>query len=729
MKSHLKKLTLVGLVLIFLLGAAVPAFGATQKVRVFVGFAPGSKAAVQQALTAAGADFHYTFDDLNSFVVSVPEKALNGLSKNPNVVDIEEDVERYPISITPATGTFAAQADTIDANGQTVPWGVDAVQARQVWDANLDGSFDAGAPTGSGVTVCIIDTGYYSGHEDLAGASLLGGTSQVDNDPFTDGYGHGTHVAGTIAAQNNSFGVIGVAPEVSFYIVKYFDNSGAATFASDLIAAANDCANNGADIISMSLGGGRSSGRENRTFANLYAAGVLSIAAAGNDGNTALSYPASYDSVMSVAALDENMAIADFSQQNSQVEIAAPGVAVLSTLPYIETNSLSAGGVDYSANHVEFSARGTGSGTLTDGGLCDTVGAWSGQVVLCERGTISFYDKVHNVELGGGTAAVIYNNEPGNFFGTLGDGFTSSIVGISLSQADGQFLVANMLGQSASFTSQVDWPASGYEAWNGTSMATPHVSAVAALLKSANPSATPAEIRQALTATAQDLGAAGRDVAFGYGLVQAADALAYMGGGTTNAAPTVSINSPANNSTFTAGDTVNFSGSASDAEDGNLSGSIVWTSSLDGALGTGASVSFVLSAGTHTITASVTDSGGKTTTDSITVNVSGGGTGGGTLHVAVSTDQASYSKGTAQITVSVTDDGGAAVAGASVSVSITTPSGKVYNGSATTDSAGQATFSYRVNAKKDGSGLYSVDATATLTGYTPGSGSTTFTVQ
>lgn len=730
-KQLFPKSLVAGLVIILLLTAAVPAFGAAEKARVFVGFTPGGKAATQQALTAAGADFLYTFDNLNSFVVTVPAKALKGLANNPNITDIEDDVERFPVEITPAKGILAPAADTTFPSGQTVPWGVDAVQARDIWDANNDGSVDAGAPSGAGVNVCIIDTGYYSAHEDLSGASLLGGESQVDNDPFTDGYGHGTHVAGTIAGQDNGLGVIGVAPDVSFYIVKYFDNSGAATFASDLIAAANACANNGADIISMSLGGSRSSGRENRTFNNLYNAGILSIAAAGNDGNTAYSYPASYDSVMSVAAIDEALAIADFSQQNDQVEIAAPGVAVLSTLPFVELNSLTVGGVEYQANHVEFSARGAGSGTLTDGGLCDSVGAWSGQVVLCERGTVSFLDKVANVEAGGGAAAVIYNNEPGNFFGTLGDGASSGIVGLSLSQEDGQFLVANMLGTSASFSSEYIWPTSGYEAWNGTSMATPHVSAVAALLWSANPSATNAEIRDAMNATAFDLGAAGRDVAFGYGLVQAAAAMDFLGGGTppSNTPPTVSIDSPANGSSFTAGDTVSFSGSASDAEDGNLSGSISWTSSLDGSLGTGASVSAALSTGTHTITASVTDSAGATATDTITVTVSGGGTGGGALHVAVTTDQASYSKGTAQITVSVTDDGGAAVAGASVSVTILTADGTQYSGSATTDATGEATFSYRVNAKKDGSGTYTVDATASLTGYTPGSGSTTFTVQ
>lgn len=115
------------------------------------------------------------------------------------------------------------------------------------------------------------------------------------------------------------------------------------------------------------------------------------MAAAGNDGTSAYSYPASYDSVISVAAIDSNKAVADFSQYNSQVELAAPGVGVLSTLPYIDTNSLTVGGTTYSASYIENAGRGTASGQLVNGGLCGIAGAWSGKVVLCERGTYDFY--------------------------------------------------------------------------------------------------------------------------------------------------------------------------------------------------------------------------------------------------------------------------------------------------------------------------------------------------
>ncbi|MFN2143912.1 MAG: S8 family serine peptidase, partial [Anaerolineales bacterium] len=502
MKKNFKRLVLVSTLVVLMLATTLPAMGAPEKVRVFVEFAPGAKGKVQQLLNQEGAEFHYTFDDLNSFVVSLPEAALKGLAKNPNVVEIEEDVPRYPIKSTAveaAVGTAALWSDVTAYDGaEVLPWGVQAVQAPQAWDAAVPA-------TGAGVTVCIIDTGYFQDHEDLKDS--IGGTAQLDAPYTTDGYGHGSHVAGTIAAIDNEIGVIGVSPDVDLYIVKYFGNDGAATFASDLIAAGNDCAANGANIISMSLGGGRSSRREERAFDSLYADGILSIAAAGNDGNSVLSYPASYGSVVSVAALNSNEEWADFSQYNSAVEIAAPGVNVLSTVPFIDSSTVVVDGVTYNGIHVEFSGRGDVSGALVDGGSCDSIGSWSGKVVLCERGVISFADKILNAEAGGGVAALIYNNVPNEeLYATMGAEY-DTIIGLGFSQETGQYLVANKLGSTATVTSTYDWPASGYEAWQGTSMATPHVSAVAALLWSVNPTATNVEIREAMNATAKDLGA------------------------------------------------------------------------------------------------------------------------------------------------------------------------------------------------------------------------------
>ena len=532
--KNFKKISYLLIVLVLLFAATIPAFGNSQT-RVWVQFKPGGKDAVQNALTQAGAETHYTFEELNAFVVSLPSPALNGIQNNPNVVSVEEDAPRYLISEgagnSPTSLQIGLDAVRSAVSSQVVPYGIDKVQAREVWDANHNGKVDKGAPTGKGRTVCIVDTGFYKDHEDFEGVNLVGGTSQVGTPYTTDGYGHGTHVAGTIDAANNDLGVVGVTPgAVSLYIVKVFDDNGNWTRSSDLVNAVFTCRDHGANVISMSLGGSIFNGLERLAFEQLYAQGILSIAAAGNDGNTDYSYPASYDSVVSVAATDINNNVANFSQKNAQVELAAPGVGVLSTVPYIAINNVTVDGVSYSANQIEFAPLGTATGALVDGGRCLTTGNWSGTVVLCERGDISFYEKVMNVQNSGGVAAVIYNNAPGNFLGTLGDGNSSDILAVSLSQEDGQYLVANKLGASATVVSDLVKPASGYEAWNGTSMATPHVSGVAALIWSANPSWTNAQIREALDNTAFDLGAPGRDTAYGYGLVQAKAALDYLNG-------------------------------------------------------------------------------------------------------------------------------------------------------------------------------------------------------
>ncbi len=317
MKRFLNVFAIV-LVVVMVASLTTPAYTSNAgKMRVWVEFSPGNASNVEHALNGAGAEFHYRFDALNSFVVTVPETALNGLRHNPNIVSIEEDLPRY-------------------AMGDTVPYGIDMVQAREIWDADFDGVIDTDAPTGDNRTVCIIDSGLYTGHEDFQGVNILGGYPSNWNE---DTCGHGTHVAGTITGALNQVGVVGVNPgTTNLYIVKVFGDDCAWTYSSTLVDAANRCVAAGANVISMSLGGGSRSNTEERAFNTIYSQGVLSIAAAGNDGNTAISYPGGYSSVMSVAAIDENKVVADFSQQNSTVEIAAPGVGVLSTLPYIETN-------------------------------------------------------------------------------------------------------------------------------------------------------------------------------------------------------------------------------------------------------------------------------------------------------------------------------------------------------------------------------------------------------
>lgn len=439
----------------------------------------------------------------SAVAVYLPQAAANALLNNPNIAAVEVDARRYPTA-------------------ESTPYGVTMVQANQVPVAGPGGQ----------ISLCVIDSGISASHEDFSGTPLTGTNNSGTGNWNIDLCGHGTHVAGTIGATaNNGVGVVGVAPgAVALHIVKVFGTDGAEgcdwAYSSGLVAALDACTAAGAQVISMSLGGSRKVRAEESAFGSANGQGVLSIAAAGNDGNTKKSYPASYASVVSVAALDANKAIADFSQQNAEVEIAAPGVSVVSTYPF--AHNVTVNGAKYDGNGIEFAGAGTVSGPVVDGGLCDTVGSWSGAVVMCERGVVSFLDKVINVQSGGGAAAVLYNNEPGNFSGTLGAGNSSIIPAISVSQADGQFIVASALGLSADVSSGLG---DGYAALDGTSMATPHVSAVAALLWSHFPAASNDDIRNAMNATAEDLGAAGRDVAFGYGLVQTKAAYDYLANG------------------------------------------------------------------------------------------------------------------------------------------------------------------------------------------------------
>ena len=311
----------------------------------------------------------------------------------------------------------------------------------------------------------------------------------------------------------------------------------------------------------MSLSGSGSNNKEQQAFDELYAAGILHVAAAGNhqvEEPGVLHYPASYESVISVAALDANLEIADFSAQNEPVELAAPGVGVLSTLPYKETNIVTVDGTDYKVNHTEYAAYGTASGTLVDGGLCTTTGDCAGNVVLCSRGTNTFYEKTMNVQNSGGVAAVIYNNVADqDLYATLGEGASSEIISVSTTMENGLAMLTKV-GLPATVSSVLEKPASGYEAWGGTSMATPHVAGVAALIWSANRDWTNEQVREAMTMTALDLGDPERDIAFGFGLVQAAEALDYLEELTSPIEDelVVAITSPEHAQQFTDRDTV-----------------------------------------------------------------------------------------------------------------------------------------------------------------------------
>ena len=227
------------------------------------------------------------------------------------------------------------------------------IDAPEGWDAAGLGAF----PAAGGVKIGIIDTGIDQMHTELSGKTVDCGAAfggAVMSGTCADDNMHGTHVAGTIAAKaNNATGVAGVAFNSTLSICKALYTAAGTGLTSDVANCINWTHTRGAKVISMSLGGGDSATLKN-AVANAWKGGGVTgsvlVAAAGNDGDSTLNYPAAYPEVISVAATDHNDARASFSNANADVEIAAPGVNVLSTIPAGQYAELS--GTSMATPHV-----------------------------------------------------------------------------------------------------------------------------------------------------------------------------------------------------------------------------------------------------------------------------------------------------------------------------------------------------------------------------------------
>jgi thermitase len=210
---------------------------------------------------------------------------------------------------------------------------VDAdIDAPEGWQAAGLETF----PPSGGVRIGIVDSGIDQTHPDLSGQTVACARFQdlVQLAECDDDLDHGTHVAGTIAAKaNNGIGVAGVAFNADLVVCKALDESGSGSVA-DVASCIDWVSSQGARVISMSLEGGPSTTLQN-AVANAWnnGNGAVIVAAAGNAGDSTVVYPAGYAEVVSVAATDNRDAHAGFSTTNSDVEVAAPGVDVLSTVP------------------------------------------------------------------------------------------------------------------------------------------------------------------------------------------------------------------------------------------------------------------------------------------------------------------------------------------------------------------------------------------------------------
>jgi serine protease len=487
---------------------AVAASTSTDRVRIVVAFKHGMASQMREAIARAGGRVVSELPQVEAVAVDLPQTAYAALQSSPYAKFVEKAIMRHVMGRASSRSTLI---NAVAADGtQVTPYGITMVQADQLSDA-----------VAADRTICIVDSGIDAQHEDHQGNKLDGVNHSGSGSWDTDEAAHGTHVAGTIAAVNNTVGVIGVMPNkhVHIYISKVFDASGSA-YNYVIDQGMLSCRDAGANVVSMSLGGSGYTQLDQAVVTLLANSNILLIAAAGNAGDSSVSYPAGFPQVVSVAAIDSSMNWASFSQFNPDVELAGPGVGVLSTIPpNIESLSeLSVAGAPYDSAPMAGSPRTTATSALYDFGTgeADDSGV-AGKVCLIQRGNISFADKVTRCQNNGGIAAVIYNNVPGMLYGTLGTAVTS-IPSLGTSDTIGAQLLTQ-IGASTTVTVAPD--PSLYAYFDGTSMATPHVSAVAALVWSRHPGCTAKQIRKALDLSALDLGAPGRDDYFGFGLVQA----------------------------------------------------------------------------------------------------------------------------------------------------------------------------------------------------------------
>ena len=262
-------------------------------------------------IKGVGGEVYRTFTIVPAVAARLSPQAAAALEKNPRVRYVEPDHEVF-------------------AHGQTVPWGINRVFGNEANRLSTWEKF-----TGAGIGVAILDTGIDKDHVDL---TVAGGITTVDNtDWHSDGNGHGTHVAGTVAALDNNLGVVGVAPAVDLYAVKVLSDGGSGTVSS--VAGGIDWAvKQGIPVLNMSLGSSTSSQTLKDACDAAYKAGHLLVASAGNSGNPGgrgdnVGYPAAYESVIAVAASTSNDRRASYSSTGPAVELIAPGSSILSTLP------------------------------------------------------------------------------------------------------------------------------------------------------------------------------------------------------------------------------------------------------------------------------------------------------------------------------------------------------------------------------------------------------------
>jgi len=245
-----------------------------------------------------------TFSSMSAVSALVPNSALEGLRSRPEVAFVERD-------------------EVGASYEETIGWGLTSVHAPEAWSIS----------TGRAVKIAVLDTGIDYDHPDLKDV-VKGGVDFTGSEyGYRDAQGHGTHMAGIIAASRNGFGSVGVAYEAELYAVKVLRDSDGWGYYSWWIRGIEWAVENHMQVISMSLGGTTDSQALRRAVDLAYSKGLLIVAAAGNaaEGSDAVLYPARYDSVIAVGAVDSAGQPAGFSRRGPELELVAPGVGIYTT--------------------------------------------------------------------------------------------------------------------------------------------------------------------------------------------------------------------------------------------------------------------------------------------------------------------------------------------------------------------------------------------------------------
>lgn len=309
---------------------------------------------------------------IKGFAASISDSELAKVKNDPRVKFVTEDrvVHAYDVSDSRNGGSGSGKPGSIQP-AQIIPTGVNRINVENLGNQ------------GAGIVVAVIDTGIDTGHPDLAG-QVVGGINCSTGKPgnYKDGNGHGTHVAGTIAALNNSIGVVGVAPKAKLLAVRVLDNAGSGTWSS-VICGIDWVTANALDknikVANMSLGGPGSSDNScgntdndalHQAICRSRDAGVTYVVAAGNEGDNASNHvPSAYDdAVITVSALADSDGMfggsgpntnygdyiddtfATFSNFGTVVDLGAPGVDIRSTWKGGAYNTIS--GTSMASPHV-----------------------------------------------------------------------------------------------------------------------------------------------------------------------------------------------------------------------------------------------------------------------------------------------------------------------------------------------------------------------------------------